>query len=240
MNLKENYFQKIVPELQKELNLKNSLAVPRVQKIKINVGIGSYLAGNKDYDPVVNNIAQITGQKPIVTKARIAISNFKLRADMPTGVTVTLRRNRMYDFLNKLINVVLPRLRDFRGLSKKSFDGHGNYSIGMPEFIVFPEIHPDDIVKTHGVQITIVTNAKDDESAYKLLKAMNFPFKKDTPPTPKTPKPEIPKAEPEDKPKDKPETEPEPNKAEANKAEADKVTPETAPEPTPETETSNS
>ena len=179
MDLKETYFKKIVPQLMQVLKLKNALSVPRVSKIQLNVGIGTYLQGGKDFEPVVENIAQIAGQKPVVTKARTAISNFKLREEMPNGVTVTLRGQRMYDFLNKLINIVLPRLRDFRGLSRKSFDGNGNYSIGMREFTVFPEIHPDDVVKMHGVQVVIVTTAKDDEAAYKLLKAMNFPFKKD-------------------------------------------------------------
>lgn len=157
------------------------MAVPMPSKITVNVAIGSLLssAGSKDYSPIVTTIAQITGQKPIVRKSRKAISNFKLRLGMPVGICTTLRGNHMYDFLNKLINVVLPRVRDFRGVSKKAFDGHGNYNIGLKEYTVFPEIRPDDVVKNHGVQVTIVTSAGTDEKGYLLLKELGFPFKKD-------------------------------------------------------------
>lgn len=180
MNFKENYIKNVIPKVQKELKLSNRLAAPHLKKISVSVGIGSYLAssGGKDFSPVVDNISQITGQKPLTTKSRKAISNFKLKIGMPVGVASTLRGDKMYDFLNKLINVVLPRTRDFRGLPQKSFDGRGNYNIGIKEFTVFPEIKPDDIVKNHGIQITIVTSAKNNESAYALLKELGFPFKK--------------------------------------------------------------
>ena len=179
MKFREHFEKNIIPKLQKELNIANKHAVPRVKLVKINVRIGSYLAGSKDYSEVVKNITEITGQKPIVTKARKAISNFKLRAGMPVGVVVTLRKDRMYDFLNKIISVVLPRTRDFRGITVRSFDGHGNYSLGIREFTVFPEIKPDDVVKNFGMQITIVTTALDNKLGYKLLRQLGFPFKKE-------------------------------------------------------------
>lgn len=178
MHLKEQFQKKAVPELMKSMKKKNTLAVPKIEKVKINVSIGSYLSstGSKDYSQVVKNITEITGQKPIVIQSRKAISNFKLKIGMPVGITVTLRKNRMYDFLTKLIHVVLPRTRDFRGLNKKSFDGHGNYSLGIAEYTVFPEIHLEDVTKNHGVQVTIITNAKNDATGYVLLKNLGFPF----------------------------------------------------------------
>lgn len=185
MNFKEKFYKNIVPELQKELKLKNRLAIPRVSKINVTVGIGGMYNQNKDFSFVVNHIAQITGQHGITTKAKKAISNFKLRKGMPSGVGVTLHGKRLYDFLNKLVNVIFPRIRDFRGLSLKSFDGKGNYSIGIKEFSVFPEIKIDDVVKNHGIQITIVTTAKDNQTGYTLLKALGFPFKKEALPSSK-------------------------------------------------------
>lgn len=179
IHLHEQFRKEIAPNLVKELGIKNSLAVPRMTKVKVNVGMGTYLSGSKDYSEIVKNITEITGQKPIVTRSRKAISNFKIRIGLPIGVAVTLRKKRMYDFINKLVNVVLPRTRDFRGLSPRSFDGKGNYSLGISEFTVFPEIRPEDIVKNHGVEITIVTSAKNDKEGYLLLKNLGFPFKKE-------------------------------------------------------------
>ncbi len=180
MNYAENYKKNILPALQKELGKKNPMSVPKITAVKVHVGIGSIMTkGNKDYESVIANVAAITGQKPIVTKAKKAISNFKTRIGLPTGVVVTLRGQRMFDFLNKVVNVVLPRVRDFRGITKRAFDDMGNYSIGLKEHTVFPEINPDDIEKAHGVQITIVTTAKDKNEGFALLNAMGFPFKKD-------------------------------------------------------------
>jgi len=176
LTLKEKYTKDIVPVLKKELKLKNINAVPKVKCIKLNVGLGPYIAAKKDYSEIITNFAAITGQKPVVTKARKAISNFKIRKDMPVGITVTLRGHKMYDFLNKLINITLPRVRDFRGVSPKGFDGHGNYSFGVIENTVFPEINPDNIEKIHSLQVTIVTTSKNNEEGYELLKAMGFPF----------------------------------------------------------------
>lgn len=178
ISLLQYYREKIVPELQQKLGLKNPNAVPRISAIIINVGIGSYVAAGKDHEDIVKNIVAITGQKPIVTRSKKAISNFKLKINMPSGIVVTLRGKRMYDFLTKLINIVFPRIRDFRGISKKSFDGHGNYSVGIREHTVFPEIQAEDVSKIHGLQIIVQTNAKNDKKALELLKALGFPFKK--------------------------------------------------------------
>ena len=179
VHLKERFIQEIAPKLKEELGIKNVMAVPKVTKVTLNVGIGSYIkAYGKDYQAVVDNIASITGQKPVVTKAKKAISNFKLREETPVGVTVTLRGVKMYDFLNKLVNVIFPRVRDFRGLSPKSFDGNGNFSVGFKEHMVFPEISPDDIMKPHGLEINVTTSAKNDDEGFALLKALGFPFKK--------------------------------------------------------------
>lgn len=174
--LKDHYTKHVLPELQKELKIKNILAVPRVTKININVGIGKLTEGGKDYSHVVDNLAAISGQKPVVSKASKAISNFKLKQNQPVGVSVTLRGKRMYDFMNKLINVTFPRVRDFRGISPKSFDGHGNYSVAIKEHTVFPEINADDIAKLHGLEITVVTTARTNDEGFKLLKALGFPF----------------------------------------------------------------
>lgn len=179
--LRENFYTDLLPKLQEELGIKNPLAVPKLEKIIINVGLGPFLAAKKDYSEILNNIAIITGQMPVVTKARKSISNFKIREGNPVGVSVTLRSNKMYDFMNKLINITFPRVRDFRGLSKRAFDGKGNYTVGISENIVFPEINPDTIDKIHGLQITICTTAKDNEGGFKLLKAMGFPFQEAKP-----------------------------------------------------------
>src|SRR3989339_668055 len=177
---KEHIRKKINVELQKELGIKNKMAIPSVTKININVGIGKIYNINKDFSDVINNITLITGQKPVVKNSKKAISNFKLREGMPSGIVCTLRDERMNDFLNKLINVIFPRMKDFRGLSLKSFDGNGNYNIGIKEFLIFPEIKSDDLVRNHGIQITIVTSAEDDETSKKLLTKLGFPFKKET------------------------------------------------------------
>ncbi|MFA5842935.1 MAG: 50S ribosomal protein L5 [Candidatus Gracilibacteria bacterium] len=175
--MKETY-NKLVPVLKKELNIKNTLALPRLMKVNINVGIGSYVqSGDKNYDTILENITRLAGQKPVVTKAKKAISNFKLRIGMPVGITVTLRGQRMYDFVSRLVNIVLPRIRDFRGITVKGFDGKGNYSIGIKEVTVFPEVNPDNITRNHGLQITISTSAKTDYQGYRLLKGLGFPFK---------------------------------------------------------------
>ncbi|MDD3861440.1 MAG: 50S ribosomal protein L5 [Candidatus Gracilibacteria bacterium] len=179
VDLKTRFLKEIAPELQKTLGLKNYASLPKVTKVTINVGIGSYVQShNKDYSKIVENITAITGQKPMVAKAKKSISNFKVREGEAIGVMVTLRGKRMYDFLNKMINIVFPRVRDFRGISKKAFDGHGNYSIGLKEHIVFPEAVQDDLAKIHGLQVNISTSAKTNEEGLELLKALGFPFKK--------------------------------------------------------------
>lgn len=185
MTLREKYTKEIAPALQKELNVKNVNAVPRVKMVKLNVGIGKLTGLGKDYTYVVDNIAAVSGQKPMVAKAKVAISNFKLKVNQPVGVYVTLRGNRMYDFLNKLVNVVFPRVRDFRGISPKSFDGQGNYTVAIRESTVFTEINPEDLSKIHGIEVTVVTTAKNNEQGHKLLKAMGFPFQQPAKRTPK-------------------------------------------------------
>ncbi|MBN2307287.1 50S ribosomal protein L5 [Candidatus Peregrinibacteria bacterium] len=178
MSYYDTFNKKVVPMLQKELGIKNKMAVPRFSKVKLNVGIGTLLKNTKDYSDVVSNVAKIAGQHPVVTNAKLAISNFKLRKGMPTGITVTLRGKKMYEFIYRLVNIVFPRVRDFRGLNPRSFDGHGNYSIGFKEALVFPEINPDDVLNIHGIQITIGTTAKNDEEGLALLTQIGFPFKK--------------------------------------------------------------
>ncbi len=178
VDLKTRFNKEIAPELKKTLKLKNVMAVPKITKITLNVGLGTYLkTHNKDYSNVVENLTKISGQKPVLTKAKKAISNFKTRKDEIVGIKVTLRGNRMYDFLNKLINITFPRVRDFRGISPKAFDGQGNYSVGFKEHMIFPEISPDDVMKIHGIEICIATTAKDNEQGFELLKAFGFPFK---------------------------------------------------------------
>lgn len=178
--LYERLKSQIPSAVAQELGLKNKLAVPRLKYVRVNVGIGTLLKKTKDFSDVINNVSKITGQKPIVSKARKAISNFKLRQGMPIGIHVTLRGKRMVDFVERLVNVAIPRVRDFRGLSRRSFDGHGNYSIGFREALVFPEINPDDVLNVHGLQVTIVTTAKSNEQGLALLKSIGFPFKKDS------------------------------------------------------------
>ena len=180
VDLQTQFITKIAHELNKTLGIKNPMASPKLTKISVNVGMGTYLKNNggKDFSHILESIQAITGQKPVVNKASKAISNFKVRQGEPVGISVTLRGKKMYDFMNKLINVIFPRVRDFRGVSDKSFDGNGNFSIGFKEHVAFPEISPDEVMNLHGLQINIVTSAKDDETGYKLLKEFGFPFKK--------------------------------------------------------------
>ncbi len=168
----------IVKDLQKDLGMQNFFAVPRIKKIVINVGIKDALSDKKNIDNSVTILTQITGQKPKITAAKKSIATFKLREGDKIGAVVTLRGVRMYDFYEKLVGIVLPRLRDFRGVPKKSFDGRGNYSLGFSEAIVFPEIDPSKIEKNQGVEITIVTSARNNEEAAKLLTALGMPFEK--------------------------------------------------------------
>ncbi|MBU1018360.1 MAG: 50S ribosomal protein L5 [Patescibacteria group bacterium] len=183
--LQDQYEKEVVKKLQTELNRKNVHAIPKLEKVKINIGIGSWIrSGNKDFQPIIDNLQDITGQKPITNKSKKAISNFKLREGMPVGLTVTLRKKRMYDFINKLVNVVMPRMRDFRGISTKGFDKNGNYNIGMNDVSIFPEVNLENTEKIHGIQITVNTSAKTPYEGYLLLKELGFPFKDEIkPPT---------------------------------------------------------
>ena len=179
IDLQTKFKKEIAPKLKEVLGIKSVMAVPRVTRITINSGIGTYTkTHNKDYSNIVENITKISGQKPIVTRAKKAISNFKIKQNEPMGVVVTLRGKRMYDFLNKLVNIVFPRVRDFRGISPRAFDGRGNYNVGFKEHTVFPEISPDDVIKLHGLELNITTTAKNNKEGYELLKAIGFPFNK--------------------------------------------------------------
>lgn len=174
--LKEYYQEQIVPALRKELGYENVMQVPRLEKIVVNVGMGEALQNAKSLDAAVQDITIITGQRPIVTRARRSIAAFKLREGNPVGVKVTLRGNRMWDFLDRLCNVALPRQRDFRGISPDAFDGRGNYSLGLREQLVFPEIDYDKIDRIRGMEITIVTTALTDAEGYHLLRHLGMPF----------------------------------------------------------------
>lgn len=179
MSLKDTYVKTIAPELQKKLKLKNVMEVPKLEKVVLNMGIGTYIrTGNKDYSVLQEHLALISGQAPVVKFAKKAISNFKLRAGMPVGLTVTLRGDNMYNFLDKLVNVVLPRVKDFRGINKRSFDTEGNYNFGIKEHTIFPEVPQEDVVKNHGIQITVKTTATSKEQWKELLTLMGFPFAK--------------------------------------------------------------
>ncbi len=172
------YRKEIVPGLMKSLSYKNIMQVPKLEKIVVNMGVGAAVADSKILDEAVKDLETITGQKANIRKARKAISNFKLREGMNIGAKVTLRKEKMYEFLDRFINVALPRVRDFRGLSDKSFDGRGNYTMGMKEQIIFPEINVDKVTKVLGMDITFVTSAPTDNEAYELLKSFGFPFRK--------------------------------------------------------------
>nr|YP_009394180.1 ribosomal protein L5 [Rhodomela confervoides]ARW62742.1 ribosomal protein L5 [Rhodomela confervoides] len=176
-SLRQNYDQKIFPELLKEFKYKNIHEVPKLVKIIINRGIGEAAQNSKAIDKSISEFAYITGQKPIITKTKKAIAGFKIREDMPIGLKVTLRKEKMYDFLNKLINLSLPRIRDFRGISSTQFDGRGNYNLGLKEQLIFPEINYEQIDKVKGMNITIVTTANSDEESLALLKKFGMPFK---------------------------------------------------------------
>ena len=175
--LYEFYQRECVPRLMKEFGYKSVMQVPRLEKIVINMGLGEAIHNIKLLDSASAELAAITGQKPVTTKAKRSIATFKLRAGMPVGMMVTLRGKRMYDFFDRLVGIVLPRIRDFRGISPDSFDGHGNYSLGFKEQIVFPEIDYDKIEKVRGLQVTIVTTAKRDDEARLFLKLMGMPFR---------------------------------------------------------------
>lgn len=175
--LKEQYEKEIVPALMKKFNYKSIMEVPKLDKIVINIGLGDVKENPKDLENAMNELAQITGQRPIVTKSKKAIAAFKLRAGVPIGCKVTLRKGKMYDFANKLFNVALPRVRDFRGVPANSFDGRGNYSMGVKEQLIFPEIEYEKVDKVRGMDIIFVTTAKSDEEAKELLKLLGMPFK---------------------------------------------------------------
>jgi large subunit ribosomal protein L5 len=174
--LKELYREQIVPTLQKELGYENVMQVPRLEKIVVNIGLGEALQNARALDAAVEDVATITGQRPIVTRARKSIASFKLREGNPIGVKVTLRGDRMWDFLDRLCNIALARQRDFRGISPDSFDGRGNYSLGLREQLVFPEIDYDSIDKIRGLEVTIVTTAQTDEGGFYLLRHLGMPF----------------------------------------------------------------
>jgi len=176
--LYEMYKQEIIPLLMKQFNYKNIMQFPKLHKITLNMGVGKATQDPKLLEDAVRDLEMIAGQKPAIRKAKKAISNFKLRQGMAIGCMVTLRGARMYEFLDRLINIALPRVRDFRGVSDKSFDGRGNYTLGIKEHIIFPEINVDKVNRIYGMDITIVTTAKTDAEAYELLKAFGFPFRK--------------------------------------------------------------
>ena len=175
--LREQYEKEIVPALMKKFNYKSVMEVPKLDKIVINIGLGDTKENPKELDNAINDLSQITGQKPIVTRSKKAIAAFKLRAGVPIGCKVTLRKGKMYDFANKLFNVALPRVRDFRGVPVDSFDGRGNYSMGVKEQLIFPEIEYDKVDKLRGMDIIFVTTAETDEEAKELLRLLGMPFK---------------------------------------------------------------
>ena len=174
----EHYRKEVAPELMKQFGYKSTMSVPKFEKIVLNMGIGEAKDNVRLLEAAMNDLASITGQKPAVTRAKKSIANFKLREGMSIGCMVTLRGKRMYEFYDRMINVAIPRIRDFRGLPTDSFDGRGNYSVGIREQVVFPEISYDDIERIQGMNVTIVTSAKTDEEAFALLKLMSMPFKK--------------------------------------------------------------
>ncbi len=174
--LKQKYSEVVVSSMMQEFAYKNTMQVPRLEKITVNIGVGEATQNAKAVDTAVAELTAIAGQKPVVTKAKKAIANFKLREGVPIGCMVTLRRERMYEFLDRLIHVALPRVRDFKGISDRSFDGRGNYSLGLREQVIFPEIQADKVEKTRGMTITITTTAKTDQEGRALLKQMGMPF----------------------------------------------------------------
>jgi large subunit ribosomal protein L5 len=177
--MKEQYQTEFVPALQEQLGLKNVMQVPQIKKVVINIGMGEAMDNPKALDAAVSDLQQITGQKPVITKARTSIAAFKLREGRSIGVKVTLRGERMWAFVDRLLNIVLPRVRDFRGVPRDAFDGRGNYTLGLREQLIFPEIEYDKIDKIRGMEITIVTSAKNDEQAARMLEMLGMPFRKD-------------------------------------------------------------
>jgi large subunit ribosomal protein L5 len=175
--LKEQYQSEVVPALMQEFKYTTPMQVPRLEKVVLNIGLGEAIQNAKALDAAVGDLSQIAGQKPVITKAKKSIAAFKLRQGMAIGAMVTLRGNRMYDFLDRLVNLALPRLRDFRGISRRSFDGRGNYSLGLREQIIFPEIDYDKVDKIRGMEVAIVTSAPDDAQGYALLKRLGMPFR---------------------------------------------------------------
>ncbi len=178
VRLHQYYREQVIPRLQKELDIANPMEVPRITKITVNMGVGEAVADKKVMDAAVGDLTKISGQKPLVTRSRQAIASFKIRAGLPIGCKVTLRGARMYEFLDRLISIAMPRIRDFRGVSARSFDGRGNYSLGVKEQIIFPEIQYDQIDQVRGMDITITTTARDNRHGRALLEAFNFPFRK--------------------------------------------------------------
>jgi large subunit ribosomal protein L5 len=176
--LRERYQQELVPALMKDLNLENVMQVPRVLKVVVNIGMGESIQNAKTLDAAVGDLTQIVGQKPVITKAKKSIAAFKVRTGMPIGVMVTLRQDRMYEFLDRLINIALPRVRDFQGVPTKAFDGHGNYTLGLREQLIFPEIEYDRIDKLRGMEIVFVTSAQTDAQARRLLEMLGMPFRR--------------------------------------------------------------
>lgn len=174
--LKERYRQEIAPELMREFNYANPMQVPRVEKITVNIGLGEARDNARSLDSATADVATITGQRPIITRAKRAIANFKIREGMPIGVAATLRGDRMYEFLDRLLNVALPRIRDFHGVSTKAFDGRGNFSLGVREQLIFPEIEYDKVDRIRGMQINIITTARNDEEGRRLLERLGMPF----------------------------------------------------------------
>ena len=177
ISLKEHYSDKVLPELKQVMGLTSDMGVPKITKVTINMGVGEVLTDKKILENAAEDLALISGQKPLITKVRKSVANFKIRDGMPIGCKVTLRGDRMYDFLQRLLGVAIPRERDFRGLDISSFDGQGNYSLGVKEHIIFPEIDYDKVDKIRGMDISITTSANSDQEGELLLRAMNFPFK---------------------------------------------------------------
>ena len=176
--LEQKYKETVIPALMKEFNYKSVMEVPAIEKVVINIGVGDAISNSKLLDEAVADLATITGQKPVVTRAKKSIANFKVREGMPIGCKVTLRKEKMYEFMDKLMNISLPRVRDFRGVSTTSFDGRGNYTLGVNEQLIFPEINYDKVNKVRGMDIVVVTTAKTNDEAKALLSAMGMPFKK--------------------------------------------------------------
>lgn len=174
--LKEKYINEVIPGLQEKFNYSNVMAIPKLDKVTINIGLGEAVANPKAVDAAMSDLMAITGQKPVVTKAKKSIATFKVRQGMPIGVKVTLRGERMYEFVDKLVSIALPRVRDFHGVSPKSFDGRGNYSLGLKEQLIFPEIEYDKVDKVRGLEVVFSTTAKTDEEGRELLKLLGMPF----------------------------------------------------------------